>query len=260
MITRDEHPPEEVNDHGLDRRDVLRAAAGGFVLTASGLFLPADDEAAAREGAYGGELGGRRGKDRRGLDKRKRRDHNHKKGKKDDDRGAPPQSHGPFRTAAMTVEGNWTDRQRWTFTFFYRVKTGLDPYGPWLLAHSANPADDALYRYAPDRYRVGVLLAADTWAGPGPNQAFVDVRNMSFTYPLGSASFGAGLDPVQNKLGAQLIAERDFAQPSDWFGDGSAAVGKWGLWPGPHASNATIVLKRHNDSDGAIEFRLQVDF
>ena len=54
------------------RRALLRAAVGGFALAASGLFLPADDadEAAALEGAYGGELGGRRGKDRRGLNKR----------------------------------------------------------------------------------------------------------------------------------------------------------------------------------------------
>jgi hypothetical protein len=52
------------------RRQLLRAASGGVALAASGLFLPQWlEEAAARPGANGGELGGRRGKDRKGRDK-----------------------------------------------------------------------------------------------------------------------------------------------------------------------------------------------
>ena len=57
-----------------NRRALLAAGAGGFALAASGLFLPEwlPNEAAAREGAYGGKLGGRHGKDRRGRDRRDR--------------------------------------------------------------------------------------------------------------------------------------------------------------------------------------------
>ena len=54
------------------RRALLRTSLGGFALAASGLFLLAGREkAGAREGAYGGVLGGRHGEDRRGRDKRK---------------------------------------------------------------------------------------------------------------------------------------------------------------------------------------------
>lgn len=52
---------------GESRREFLGATAGGLVIAASGLFLPnwlADAE--AREGALGGDKGGRRGKNRRG--------------------------------------------------------------------------------------------------------------------------------------------------------------------------------------------------
>lgn len=57
----------------FSRRRLLGAAAAAFVLTANGLLLPDRlvEEAEARpDGAYGGALGGRRGNDRRGRDKR----------------------------------------------------------------------------------------------------------------------------------------------------------------------------------------------
>lgn len=58
------------------RRALLRAAASGFTLAASGLLLPAGvEDAAAREGALGGEKGGRRGRNQRGRHKRR---HNHR--------------------------------------------------------------------------------------------------------------------------------------------------------------------------------------
>lgn len=59
------------------RRNVV-AAAGSLALAASGLFLPGWlVEAEAREGALGGDKGGRRGKNHRG--RHKRRTHGHKK-------------------------------------------------------------------------------------------------------------------------------------------------------------------------------------
>jgi hypothetical protein len=59
--------------HTLTRRRLLGAAAVGFVLTGSGLLLPdrlASEAEARPDGAFGGALGGRHGKDRRGRDKR----------------------------------------------------------------------------------------------------------------------------------------------------------------------------------------------
>ena len=82
---------------GTTRRAMLSAAAGGFALAASGLFLPDwMEEAEAREGAYGGQLGGRHGKDQRGLNHAKRRKrarrrgHGDKKDKGRDKNDSPP--------------------------------------------------------------------------------------------------------------------------------------------------------------------------
>jgi hypothetical protein len=87
----DEHSLDTTDDRGLNRRTLWRAAASGFVLAGSGLLLPKwpDDEAVAREGAYGGKIGGRRGKDHRGQDRtrdRYRHRHDHDK---DSDRNRP---------------------------------------------------------------------------------------------------------------------------------------------------------------------------
>lgn len=60
-----------------NRRTLLGAVAGGFALAATGLLAPRWlEEAEAREGAYGGRLGGRHGQNRRGQDRSKRRDTN----------------------------------------------------------------------------------------------------------------------------------------------------------------------------------------
>ena len=79
-----------------NRRSLLRAGASGFALAASGLLLPAwlHTEAAAREGAYGGRLGGRHGKNRRGRDRNGRdRKRNRRDRDKKPDRDPP---RGPF--------------------------------------------------------------------------------------------------------------------------------------------------------------------
>jgi hypothetical protein len=62
------------------RREWIRAAGSGLLLSAGGLFLPEWlEEAQARPGAYGGTLGGRHGKNRRG--RHRRRTHGNKKQK-----------------------------------------------------------------------------------------------------------------------------------------------------------------------------------
>lgn len=230
------------------RRNLLRAAVGGFALTASGLFLPTEAELVSGRGALDGDKGGRRGNDRKG--RHKKRNHGDKKeNNKNEDK--PPQGHGPFRSVAVTVHQNIFQSPLWTYTFYYRVKTGLDEYGPWVEASSATPAQAATHRYAPDRYRVGVLVSGGS--EPNAAKAFFDLRNLSFGYPQGSIRAGIGLNPVQNNLGTVLVNERDFAQPSDWFGDKSPAVGRSPI--GPH-HDVHLSMRRLDDSDNSIEFEL----
>ena len=85
MATLGEGSREEMNGRGLGRRELVRAAAGGCALAASGLLLPEGwEEAGAAEGAYGGRLGGRHGKNRRGRDTR-----HDQRGKRKRDRHRP---------------------------------------------------------------------------------------------------------------------------------------------------------------------------
>ncbi|MFN8593704.1 MAG: hypothetical protein U0031_19760 [Thermomicrobiales bacterium] len=61
----------------LNRRGLLGDAVGGLVLAASGLFVPQWlEESEAREGAFGGRLGGRHGRNRRGRNRPPRRENN----------------------------------------------------------------------------------------------------------------------------------------------------------------------------------------
>jgi hypothetical protein len=214
----------------------------------SGLFLrEVSETVAAREGALGGAKGGRHGKDHRGRGKRKRRDHGEKKDKGEDDR-LPGRGLFEFRKTALGVGGAGA---LFTFTFFYRQKTGLDEYGPWILARSETPTGGAGYRYAPDRYRVGVLVSAPAEVGPG--QVFVDLRNMSFDFPRGSVYVGAGLDPVHNSLGQTLVNERVFGVPHT--GEGSSVTRVYNVGEN---RPARFSLYREFDSDDFIEFFFQV--
>ncbi len=234
---------EEMDGQGLGRRELLRAAAGGFALAASGLFLPEGlEETAAREGALDGELGGRRGKDRRGLDARQRRnrgdkkDRKVKKGKKDEGQrpdGPPPQGHGPFRATALKVI-NLTG-QPLDCTFFYRVKTGLDDYGLPVANGTHTIAAGDSFRSDPDRYRVGVLFRQPNVAG----DYYADVRNVSFWYPRGGVTWGLDLNPSSGKIGGAFINEQDFAQGQVWEQGG-------------------IALERSGDSEDRIEWNLFV--
>ena len=85
----------------LTRRSLVAGSVAGFVLTASGLFLPDDGAGVdARDGALGGELGGRRGQNRRGRDTRQRRDRGDRNDRRENDR--PPQGWF-FRNVAIYV-------------------------------------------------------------------------------------------------------------------------------------------------------------
>lgn len=247
-MTFDEKWTDVCDDRSLDRRGLVRAAASGFVLAASGLLLPAAlGETEAREGALGGDFGGRRGKNRRGRHKRKRRNHGNNKGKSG--------GGGLFRATALTIRASVPAEINNLFTysavFYYRPKTGLDAYGPWQVARDANPAFD---RFAADHYRVGVLLKAHWGEAPEYN-LFVDVRNRSFNYPRGAAYDGFELEPRTNDDYFQpLIAEQNFGQ-----GDNPSGSYLTTTRPPLPYRYADVTLQRTNDSSDFIEFQVFVN-
>ena len=222
--------------HGLSRRSVLGGAVAGFVLTAGGLLAPSDaDEAAAREGALGGALGGRHGKNRRGLDARQRRDRGDRKAKKDKGRrrNDAPKGHGPFRATALTVVNKIS--QPLNCTFYYRVKTDLDDYALPTAGVDRIIGPNESFSYDPDRYRVGVHIKQT----PGWQDVYADVRNVSFWFPRGGVTEGQDLDPHTGKVGSPLIDEQN-------FGVGEAH------------GRAGFVLRRKGDSADRIEWEFVV--
>ena len=219
---------------GLSRRGVLRTAARGLALAVGGLTLPAWlEEAAARPGANGGELGGRRGNDRKG--RHKKRTHGDKKDRRRPGNGAP-QDHGPFRSTGLTVTNK--TNQPLQCTFFFRTKTGLDDYGLPIAngTQTINPNQSS--RYDTDHYRVGALVPHVL----GSSDLSADVRNVSFFFPRGGVTQGSNLDPHGGNFGGTLITEQNFAE-------------------GEEHQEQNVVLKRlADDSKGAkrIEWELTI--
>jgi len=259
MTRCDDASDRTADDAGLSRRTILRGAAAGFAATASGLLLPDhDDEAAAREGALDGRLGGRHGNKRRDRDNRhrdKKRDHGDKKRDRRGDDGPPP-GRGLFRNTALTLDvGAYQNYPfDFTITYFFRIKNGLDDYGPWVRATSGTN------RYAPDRFRIGVLVSAQGGAGVG-RDLFVDVRNLSYGLPRGSAFYGEGLDPTRNRLGHALLQERGFGfttTPSGTYGDEVSISYNLKERPPFPPWRSTASLGRMPDSDNFIEFKVDV--
>jgi hypothetical protein len=114
---------------GLSRRRLLAGAVSGLALITNGMLLPAPyDEAEAREGAHGGTLGGRRGRNRRGRHKRHNRNKHRNKGnnrRKNDDgpRGA---GSGGNRNVAIHVHNYRTvpmQLQGWQFDHYVGSST-----------------------------------------------------------------------------------------------------------------------------------------
>jgi len=96
------------------RRLLLRGAASGLSLAASGLFLPDwfAAEVEAREGSTSGALGGRHGKNHKGRHRRRHRDR-----KRHNNHGAPGK--GPFRNVQFTIyngQSSPQDVQVWVLT------------------------------------------------------------------------------------------------------------------------------------------------
>jgi hypothetical protein len=95
---------------GTTRRDMLIAVVAGFGLSTAGLFVPAWlEEAAAWEGADGGKLGGRRGQNRRGRDKRRNHGDRKHRQKGKDNNHAPGSSFVLLRDIAIYVHNQRPD-------------------------------------------------------------------------------------------------------------------------------------------------------
>ena len=232
----DQHRSDDLqdgdNNDAAQSRRALVSGAAGFALAASGLLLPAEDDgAAAREGAYGGELGRRRGKDRRGGDKRKRRDRSDKKGK--GRRDGAPKDHGPFRATALTVVNRWLPSLE--CVFYYQIKTGLDDYDLPRADSERTILWNESFRYDPNRYRVGVLIKHT----PGWQDYYADVRNVSLWFPQGGLSSGDHLNPAIGNIGGDNIPLQSFSVGEEHRDD-------------------YYTLKRKDDSADRIEVELVV--
>lgn len=251
MTTLPEESREDLADQGLDRRGVVRVAAGGFVLAAGGLLLPGWlDDAEARDGANGGELGGRHGKNRRGVDKARRRTLTRRRDDRRDngerEEKAPGAGLGPFRDTAIKVN-NYTVfdlNLALDATFHFRVKTGVDRYDlPSEDERRSISRVDVAYRYAPDRFRVGVLVRPK-----GSNHAiYADVRNLAFDFPRGLVTAGTDLEPTKGQFGPAVITEQPFFLREDV----SALL--------PWQDIKKVTLARVPDSANHIEFSLTIE-
>ncbi|MFN8593192.1 MAG: hypothetical protein U0031_17180 [Thermomicrobiales bacterium] len=160
-MTQPAAPP----DSSLSRRRLLRAATGAFVLSASGLYLPATvEEADARSGALDGRLGGRHGRDRRGQDRR--RTHGDKKdNRKNDAPRGSGQDGTPFgvriyvlnyRTTAIQVQG-------WVAPFDdIRVWSQPDTSWTWSTVGALPNNGDPQYKvYRTDLANLAVQIGTD---------------------------------------------------------------------------------------------------
>lgn len=192
-------------------RRLLLAGAGGLMLAASALILPDWlEEAEAREGALDGARGGRRGKDHRGRNRRKRRTHGDKKDRDKNTNGndAPRGLAAPpgVRSTAVTVINQ--SEKPINCVFYLRTKTGPDSYGLPIANEMPGLDPDTSFRYDPDRDRVGVLVTKVD----GPYDLFVDMRSTSDASARASVTSGINIEPQRGIFGATQIPEQTFAE------------------------------------------------
>ena len=150
MSTDDETATRDAHRRGTSRRGLL-GAAGGFALAASGLLLPgwlAEETAARPDTAFSGQLGGRRGKNRRGVDKAKRREKKH---------------HGRWNARNGARPGSGAPHIRWIKFFVYNDRPVTTPNQSAAVRGWANEnGDDAENSW--DRLPL-VSLANGTYTG-----------------------------------------------------------------------------------------------
>jgi hypothetical protein len=233
-------PPETT------RRRLLRAATGGFALAACGLLLPAGPgETDAREGALGGAMGGRHGKDRRG--RHRRRTHGDQKGQKDDknkgkdDRppGAGAPGGSPIRYVAIRAEGDAQTNVR----FYFRTIDGLGRFSRLKLGDFGQFSDHrSNLDYAPKMYSTAVFYYSDRL----PYSVLIEARNPLFSIlPWAEVTWGCDIDGQGNVVGGSTYHRDGFSEISM---DGYTPIHfETGL--GNPKGNSTIHVLRYDDSD-----------
>ncbi len=224
---------------GATRRQLLSAATGGFALASSGLFLPAVlQDAQAREGAQGGENGGRRGKDHKG--RHRKRTHGKKK-----DQGANDRPLGArwslIRYVAFRAENRDNDPDM-SVDFYFRVKGDLSNFGPLVYARSVDPFPWGYADYAPERYSIGAYFR-----GPAlPIPVFVEVRNGLAMTPWAKVQPGSTIDSSGNVVGGYTVKQRDGS--TEWPLDEGDYL-EIDLGKGFANRNIKFQIRRLSDSD-----------
>jgi hypothetical protein len=212
---------DDIDPQGEGTTTSRRALFGA----ASGLFLPEwVEDTVARRGANGGKLGGRRGKNRRGRD-RDRRHRNHDKDKRQD---RAPGSGSPFRNSRLTI-ANKTGARIFISPYF-QEKTAFDSYDDPVSDGLVELANQAEWRYNPERFRVGASIEIDGYA----ELVDVNVRNVSAWFPRGGVMSGVVLT-LGGGGGTEVVPEQAF--PGGHFDNGP--IGTTGM---------EAVLTRGNDT------------
>ena len=184
-------------DEAVNRRGLLQVAGSRFALAASGLLLPAwllPQDAAVREGAASGTLGGRRGKNRRGRDAAKRRTRAQARAKRKDQAQGKAPGWSLIKYVSFRIEPT-TALQDLRIATYYRVKGELDTWS------SLKPGQEfssfsTQQTYAPERYSIAALIQArDT------TPIFIEARNPLVGTPWVTIAHGGRIDANGNYVG-----------------------------------------------------------
>ena len=213
----------------LARRSFIRSAAGGLLVAAGGLWLPGqDEEARAREGAFGGNLGGRRGKDRRGKERRNRK---HDRDRKPSAPPRPPGAADPLliqvdftnlRSTPVTIdvwEAGFQDWDNWiqTNASWKQVSVPAVPATgqPPVKSYIGNQPNMAV-AIAPDRVLYietdslgsapNVAILSGTWSATGRNP-ITGVLAVKTDMPIGFVMYDNRVRVKRLANGQNLIGE-----------------------------------------------------
>lgn len=213
----------------LARRSFIRSAAGGLLVAAGGLWLPGQDEdAQARDGAFGGNLGGRRGKNRRGKERRDR--------KKDRDRKPPTPPRSPGVADLLLIAVDFTNLRETPVTLDV-WEAGFQDWDNWIQTNAswkqvsvpAKPATgqplvktyignqpNMAVAIAPDRVlyietdspsaAANVAVLTGTWSAKGRNP-ITGVLDVKMDMPIGSVLESNGVRVTRLANGKNLIGE-----------------------------------------------------
>jgi hypothetical protein len=204
MATLGDNACDDMSGRGLCRREVMRAAAVGFAVAASGLLLPMPlEQVAARQGASNGELGGRHGKDRRGRD----RDRDHRRHRRDRDKKPdrdPPK--GFFdNEGVLNIQ----------FIFVNNNDRGTDPIGATCYSYKWNTVDVVHEEAKVARAESGVRFDTAVKSAAlyiDHDRAVVWAKNPYIGYPTISIALAAGGlsqdGPKDMEVGATLSLQR----------------------------------------------------